>query len=326
MRQRFVRILMPAVLVFGRSIVAGAFLLGCLIILNGCRSIDSQPFQQFAQAVEQSSQSVDHVLHFNQQLAQQDFIKNFPRQAGARLSALKLNDTSPGSLNIELKPPPLFIAIAQSRKTMQRLNSAFERYVQLLAALSEPALIKSGDFRQLSSAINHLGTDVVKATDSRLPSAGIKLLSQSAVRAMMLYLRHRRRTDLQHAITANQDNISKYAAAALTILRLTDDQLKVYYSKQAGELVRQWRAANYRTRVKLVRDMLKLNMSYARVREIMTALQQFYRTMPQANAALADSITRPASDLEALAKLNRQADTLKRLNKTLSRRLLPLPR
>jgi hypothetical protein len=292
-----------------------------MIIVSGCSSIKTEPFQKFSSSMQHSSTAIDLLLAFNSHWAQEDFIHDFVQNDRARLSELKLKTTRDLTCTISIKPPPLFITIQQTREAIYDLNKALISYTVLLLTLTDKSLIKQTTFDKLAKNLNRNATEAVNTLAVPVPAQGVQLLSKASSEAMQLYLKHRQRSVLRTAIKQNQPNIEKYATSLIILLDIVGSQLKVYYSAQAGRLIRQWRSADHKAKIRLTGKMLELNQRYLIVLKNLRELNNFYTLLPQANAAMIKSLNSNPTALPALIKLNNSANRLEKLQKSLKHHL-----
>ncbi|MCF6177550.1 MAG: hypothetical protein L3J71_17485 [Victivallaceae bacterium] len=290
-----------------------------MIIVSGCSSIKTEPFQEFSSSMQRSSTAIDMLLAFNSHWAQEYFIHEFVQNDNARLSELKLKTTR--NLTCTITPPPLFITLQQNREAIYELNKTLVVYTTLLLTLADKSLVNQTAFDKLAKNLNKNAAEAVNALAVPVPAQGVQLLSKASSEAMQLYLKHQQRSVLQTAIKQNQPNLEKYATSLILLLDIVGSQLKVYYSSQAGRLIRQWRSADHKTKIRLTKKMLELNQRYIIVLKNIRELNNFYTLLPQANRAMIQSMDSTPTVLPALIKLKNSASRLVKLQKSLKKYL-----
>ena len=290
-------------------------------LLTGCNSINTDSFQQFSSSVEQSRTTTNTLLAFNNYWAQKDFIHDFVQSKNSQLSKLKLQPVKDFNYSVRVKALPLFMTLQQNSETIDSLNRALYDYSILLLNLTNKSLINKKSFDQLTKNINKNATAAVNSLKIPLPAQNIQLLSKASAEALQLYLKHRQRSMLQSAIKQNQPNIEKYATSVVVLLDIIGSQLNLYYSAQAGQLIRQWRSANHKTKIRLTGKILELNQAYIIVLKNLKQLHNFYTLLPQANSAIGKSLNDNPTAPPALIKLNDCSERLIKLQKILKKYL-----
>src|SRR5258708_3502136 len=112
---------------------------GLTILLAGCAAPDPHPFQQYAAAVKEAGDGLDHVLVQDIGWSRDKYINSILNGSTSLKNTALLHETLPFTVEFpamgSIVNQPTFYRLQHTRVTLLTLNEATEKYINVVAAL-----------------------------------------------------------------------------------------------------------------------------------------------------------------------------------------------
>ena len=279
---------------------------------TGCGStLNPAPFRQFDVAVREARSGLDDALDVGATWEREARILELGADTTATFSPLILEFGAGYSWS--LADTSIYMVIQQSADTLSALTGALAGYAALLADVAAAELTSPEEFELLSGDLNQGVAEFARAAGRGYDAAGLALISTSAGELFRRYVDSRQRDLLRGAIEENQASVDGIAGRCITLVQLLRDRVRKAYVERYEPIRARWTAARAGKRAKPVEEMLDLNDACVRTLRMLQELEQAYRTLPAAHAALSATVSDPGADVEAIQRLFESSQRLQRL-------------
>lgn len=301
-----------------RAMVRGrSVLLGLVVLMAGCASVDPAPFNQFASSLQPLRDGSDAQAEAAVEASRQTLIQ-------------KVNDgvVSPADLQLEFDPAnpfattygfvesgPNFVKLNRFRRGLASLNEAMSAYAQTLVILAGGS--KDGDILPTIAQFDKMARDLNVNAGSAASSLGISsepskqaLLSAAAIELFKAYIEKKRHSALADALSKVQPRVEEFADAAQQAVRLLASLVATEYNTKVLSLA-----------IATPPDatpILALNDSTQAALATLESLASNYAALPAAHRDLIAVASNKSTGLGGLITLSSEANRLKGLVEELS--------
>lgn len=306
-----------------------------VLLFAGCatwRTVNEDPFRDFAGSVEALRDGADKALDFSNDWAFERYVGELAEHSTAAEGQGAIENllflTKPGDpFYAQLRETPHYLKLRQFRERLWALNSGYVRYTQLLTDLAGSQLLAKGDFEKMAEDLNRNIEDAAGALELGPGDPRPRgLFSTLAMEVFRRYLESRRQEDLQRAIQENQPNVETFAVAGQRAVQLAALGLRHEYDLRFAALARVLtpRAdSSARERESAARELVALDRQFLDQLAALQTLSQAYSLLPAAHRELSSAITQPDSFRTAVRALYDEARRLGRLYQRLAEKGSP---
>jgi hypothetical protein len=299
-----------------RCNVSGFVSLFLMMMLAGCETPNTKPFDQFAQAVTALKGGADDTLDTEYALARSRYEQKVLSSNNFAGLFLETDPTDPYGWKSAANPP-LYIKINQFKIGLGRLNDVFATYATLIQQLAGSELLAQADFDKAATDLNGNLTDAVKTLKpnaSADTTNGIALFSASASDAARNYIEHKRTADLMTVLKENQTNIDNFAARGAAASQLiAQDWQKEYVTMKDQWATSYVAAKGDDAKLAVIETVLKVNDNYMATLETLRSLNAAYQKIPAAHQELYDSLEQNKPLVSQISSLIAEAKHLESL-------------
>jgi len=286
-----------------------------LLVLYGCSSIQSKPFEDFSKAVTQANTSIDSVLSKNYDWEKNNFYGDFLGGKN-KLSALRIQRKGAFQL---ASPDSLFTSIADTRLTLKSLNEATIKYAKLLLTLSGNELIDPKTFEGMAKDVKNSMNSIFKSLDEKVPGPAIPAFSLAASEIARLAVEHQRKAGLIRILRSGQPSVERYAAKVVSLIATLEQSLSFSYAKRFDNLSGQFDRLSAKDGVKdkegkaFLDEALKLNDEYTQAVDALSEVKRIYESIPEAHKQLLAAAENSGTGVQAIGALSESVVRLERI-------------
>jgi hypothetical protein len=277
----------------------------------GCGTVNPDPFGKFTISLQKVREGADEALKINDEANRERFINETaeasqtPRGSGA-VQNLLIQGVEGEPFAWEMNKVPLFMTSPQFRSGVYTLNSTLIAYAELLSTLAGSDLVSQTEFDDLAKDLN-AGLKSAAATLQLENSENISgIISAAASQAAFAYINNKRQSKLHEFLEQNQTLIVEISDKLQSAIRIAVRNLRQNYDEESQNLARQLApntSVKFKARKTTVTKLIQLNVEFLTRLRIMEALNNSYRSLPQAHAELMIAVDKPGHDLAAVKGL-----------------------
>jgi len=279
---------------------------------TGCGStLNPAPFRQFDVAVREAQSGLDTALDLGVEWEREGRIQELAADSAAVFGSLILEFGAGYAWS--LADTSTYMVMQESGATLTALTGALAGYAALLADVATAELTSPETFELLSGDLNQGVAEFARATRREVNAGGLALVSTSAGELFRRYIDGRQRDLLRRAIEENQESVDEVAGHCVALVQILRESVKGAYVQRYEPIRARWTDARVGKRAKPAEEMLNLNDACIQALRMLQELEQAYRALPAAHAALAAAAADPGADVEAIQRLFESSRRLQRL-------------
>ena len=294
----------------------------CVVVLcAGCVAPDPRPFQQYAAAVKQAGDGLDQVLVQDIGWSRDKYIDSLLDGSTTLRHTAFLDRSSPFTVTFPVMDgitnQPTFYKLQDVRVTLQNLNDATGKYVNVLATLAGSDLVDPAAFDAMAKSADASLNSIAKQIDARVSGNTIHVFSVGGAEIARLVVEQKRRDALERIITQSQLGIDGYCQKCISLLLILDQSLANDYSAKAGVLEGEFHkisngkpTSDPQARA-VVEQFLQLNSDYLALVDSLKSAKKIYEALPVGHRELLKSVKKQPTGFEAINNLYEEGMRLK---------------
>lgn len=212
-----------------------------LFVLQACSTLDSSPFEKFSKSTVELNRATETVLTDAIKQVREEEIQTISEDLDSKLGPFHLKTQGQ---TWDLNPKPRYMQIASVQADLKEMNKSFERYLELILALSGSKITNPQDLVSSVKKINH-------------PEYG--LISAAAVKSFESFMKSKQEKHLRKAIKANQSSVAAFSKQASELVQLINEKYRTSYELSFKKYSKNWKKGN---RSAILRDVFDLNDTF----------------------------------------------------------------
>lgn len=281
------------------------------LLLISCATINPDPFGKFTTSLQEVRTGADEALKYNDLANRNRFIDETAEasqtsKGSAAIQNLLIQSVEGKPFAWEMNNVPLFMVSPQFRAGIYTLNSTLIAYSELLATLAGSDIVSQTEFDGMAKDLNagiKSAASTLQLKDTQEISG---IISVGASQAAYSYIDHKRRKKLLDILEKNQPLIVSLSDKLQSAIGIAVRNLRQNYDENSMRLARELKpnpSVEIEARKRTVMKLIELNEDFLTRLRILEALNNTYRSLPQAHAELMNAIEEPGYDLAAVKGL-----------------------
>ncbi len=269
------------------------FILGVFltVLVPACAKVDPKPFTKFntvANGITAIDTAVDSHIS---SVKEREMSKISNDLEAINNLALEFDSRYPFKYKYKFArqdKEPLFIKLQRFDSALTELNSSFIEYTSLLAALAGGDLIKTEDFDQLATDLNHNLRSALKSLGKEADASELALFATIASTAAHAYINNKRKKYLIDILEGNQESVKgliEHAQEAIQIIR--DGIIDEHDSSRRASVEQFDKSANKKL---IANKVLTNSEKTAAALEMLKALNDTYDSLAKTHKKLATGL------------------------------------
>ena len=295
------------------------FILLSIIFVSGCASVKVKPFNDFRDAVKNTSGGIENALDHNYKSSREAFAQKFSTEKDSKFSGLVITQDDNGKW--EWSEKPSYVQIKNAKNVIEGINQSFCEYADLLCKLAAVEFLSEEDFESSVNTLNmNLRNAIEKAGLPKEKEAGA-LFTVAAVECAKSYFSHKRAASLNEALEENQLAVKQYCEMCGNLAGLIRTDMRDTYTEKAEMFKVEWEVAQTPEKKKeIVAKMLEMNDSYTALNEMLDGILGIYKKLPGIHNSLRKAIDNKAFFYEDLQELYSESQKITKLYEKLRKK------
>ena len=281
------------------------------IIFFGCTSLDPKPFQEFSSAVRSASSGADKALSINYAWERENFIYDV---AIGDEDIYSIFLDRPEEYKTRFREGvPFFYTLQDARSTLNQVNQATIKYIELLIILVGDEAVTEEEFDGYANDLNESMNSMIRQVNLDIPGEAVPIFSLAVTEIVKAIMYEKRKAAILDVLEGNQPVIEAYSNKCIILIDAVSESLYHSYSKYFANAEEElFSLKEVEERKALATKILDFNEQYIAIVSALKTTRKIYEALPKAHDALYGSVSKKKLNIQYALDLYKYGEDLER--------------